>query len=661
MTLRLMWKLVINNFKSIRMMVVPFILSLSFIFGLHFILLSISMNDYFHREAEMITTFAIVAQFILFLLSVSFALYANQFMMHHRKKNFALSMMFGMEKKHLCFLLLIENIIEFVIIAVISVIGGFLFSLLMFMFLNKVLQRHHHVTLADFTLNMNVVWLTLLILILVMGLIFLVNIVKVTLQNPIQLVQKENNQSQRIKKVRLIILLVLGLVLLGSGYYLALTTQGIFHSLLTIFEAMLLVFVGTYCLFMSLSLFTLKGLQRIPRVYYHPVLFFSINGMISRMKTDAISLANMSVICTFLIATIGLTIMTYQGAPNLVKTLTDQRDYTTVITVENEKNKSLKAKTEKVLDDVQKYATISQLKQRYFVILGIDIKDNNVFDVAHNDQKATVQFTPEKEYNRVFNKNLKLAPNELGITENSNKLGKQKSIQIGDQMYSRVDLKDTRAMIRSTMESDIFVVVPDEQQLDQILHTLLPADKNLQNYKRVDLAFNVDEGKHALEQHSMDILKKDHVQLTNTKEMSRLVYQLDSGLIFLGVIISAALITILFLILYYKQMVEADEDQKRYALLSQLGVEGTTIRKVINQQLRWLFTLPALVAIIHTLVATKIIYKIISVLGVQNMWQFALVYFGVLVIVVVCYGLLCIGVSTIYYNIVYRGLKRPHE
>ena len=133
MTLWLMWKLVINNFKSIRMMVVPFILSLSFIFGLHFILLSISMNDYFHREAEMITTFAIVAQFILFLLSVSFALYANQFMMHHRKKNFALSMMFGMEKKHLCFLLLIENIIEFVIIAVISVIGGFLFSLLMFM------------------------------------------------------------------------------------------------------------------------------------------------------------------------------------------------------------------------------------------------------------------------------------------------------------------------------------------------------------------------------------------------------------------------------------------------------------------------------------------------------------------------------------------------
>lgn len=108
-------------------------------------------------------------------------------------------------------------------------------------------------------------------------------------------------------------------------------------------------------------------------------------------------------------------------------------------------------------------------------------------------------------------------------------------------------------------------------------------------------------------------------------------------------------------------MVEADEDQKRYALLSQLGVEGTTIRKVINQQLRWLFTLPALVAIIHTLVATKIIYKVISVLGVQNMWQFALVYFGVLVIVVVCYGLLCIGVSTIYYNIVYRGLKRPHE
>ncbi|MCQ9903650.1 ABC transporter permease, partial [Staphylococcus aureus] len=79
-----------------------------------------------------------------------------------------------------------------------------------------------------------------------------------------------------------------------------------------------LVMIGTYCLYLSLGVLLLDWLKRIPKWYYNPKYFFTISGLQSRMNSNAIGLASITMLCTFLIVTVGMTISTYRGISNQV-------------------------------------------------------------------------------------------------------------------------------------------------------------------------------------------------------------------------------------------------------------------------------------------------------------------------------------------------------
>lgn len=62
------------------------------------------------------------------MLTLIFVVYANNFVIKRRQREFALYMILGMEKKHLKIVLIIESYINFIIISCISMIGGYLFG-----------------------------------------------------------------------------------------------------------------------------------------------------------------------------------------------------------------------------------------------------------------------------------------------------------------------------------------------------------------------------------------------------------------------------------------------------------------------------------------------------------------------------------------------------
>ncbi|MCP6379644.1 FtsX-like permease family protein, partial [Klebsiella pneumoniae] len=68
-------------------------------------------------------------------------------MINHKKKEFALNMILGMEKKHIRLIIFIELAIQFSISAVLSIVGGYLFGELFFMILNKLINaRYSHLS-----------------------------------------------------------------------------------------------------------------------------------------------------------------------------------------------------------------------------------------------------------------------------------------------------------------------------------------------------------------------------------------------------------------------------------------------------------------------------------------------------------------------------------
>ena len=97
---------------------------------------------------------------------------------------------------------------------------------------------------------------TLLMLAIMMLFLFIVNNIKITFQSPIKLIQQQHPTEKQWSKPLLYILLIVGIITVVDSYMIALKDTLILVSLRNIFIALILVTIGTYCLFISLECFS---------------------------------------------------------------------------------------------------------------------------------------------------------------------------------------------------------------------------------------------------------------------------------------------------------------------------------------------------------------------------------------------------------------------
>lgn len=89
---------------------------------------------------------------------------------------------------------------------------------------------------------------------------------RVRLANPIELL-RGGQVGEREPKTRWLTT-VIGVAALGAGYAIALTTVDPYSAIAFYFLAVLLVIIGTYCLFTAGSIALLKLLRKNKRYYY---------------------------------------------------------------------------------------------------------------------------------------------------------------------------------------------------------------------------------------------------------------------------------------------------------------------------------------------------------------------------------------------------------
>ena len=64
--------------------------------------------------------------------------------------------------------------------------------------------------------------------------------------------------------------------------------------------------------------------------------------------------------------------------------------------------------------------------------------------------------------------------------------------------------------------------------------------------------------------------------------------------------------------------------------MQQVGIDNDRIKDTINKQIIWIFALPIIVATIHVIFASKIIYNVLGILNVNHVGVFVTSYVGVL-------------------------------
>ena len=289
----------------------PYLLSCGALATMYYILRFLTWNEALQtvRGARTLQAMMFLGCGVVALFSAVLLLYANSFVMKRRQKELGLYSILGLEKRHIAVLCAWETLL----CAAATVPGGIAAGILLSKLILLLLLKLVHVPVAfGFSVSLQGMGETAALL----GILFLAalvwNLLRIGRTRPIELLHSDRAGEREPKTKGL--LAVLGLAALLGGYGIALLTQDPTDALSLFFAAVLLVMLGTYCLFTAGSIALLKGLRANKAFYYQTRHFTAVSGLLYRMKQNAVGLANICILACMVLVTVSGTLCLYLGA-----------------------------------------------------------------------------------------------------------------------------------------------------------------------------------------------------------------------------------------------------------------------------------------------------------------------------------------------------------
>lgn len=268
-------------------------------------------NAYMYVES-----FMAIGMVVALIFSLIFVLYINSFLMKQRKKELGLYNILGMGKGHIAVVLFFET----VYVGLAGIGGGLLAGILLHKLVTLLLYRMLSFSVPfGFSISWTAMGRTAGAFAALLALTLLENLAKVRASKPIELLHG-GDVGEREPKTRWLLTL-LGILTLGGGYYIAVKTSNGAEAIAMYFVAVILVIIGTYCLFTAVSIFILKALRANKKFYYQTRHFIGVSGMLYRMKQNAVGLANICILCTMVMVMVSGTLSLYLGTGDMI----DQR------------------------------------------------------------------------------------------------------------------------------------------------------------------------------------------------------------------------------------------------------------------------------------------------------------------------------------------------
>lgn len=649
-------KLAVTNIKKNGKTYFPYILTCISTIAMFYIMHFISVNKGLDvmSGGKQLKIILNLGTYVIGFFSVIFLFYTNSFLIKRRKKELGLYNILGMEKKHIAKVLFWETFFVAFISMATGLLLGIVVSKLMFLVLLKIL--HFEVQMGFFISNQSMVNTADLF-----GAIFVLtlmnNLRQIHLAKPVELL-KGGQVGEKEPRTKWILTLI-GILSLGAGYYIAVTTDAPLAALNKFFVAVIFVMIGTWALFTAGSIALLKMLRKNKKFYYKTNHFINVSGMIYRMKQNAVGLANICILSTTVLVMLSTTVSLYIGMEDVLRTRYPRDISISANNVSKEKaemiNSLIKEQADKdniAMKNIVKYRSLSLAM----------IQDKNYFTDEGNDLDANylcfLELIPLSEYNDVENKSISLKENEVllftyrgEIAENSiNIMGNEFKIK------ERINNMTVDGIASAVVANGYFVIVPDEKTIEKIYGSSRKADSKMGNLSYY-FAFDTDDNAEKEIALTNEINNKIS-QLSidgrseGLEESRESFFSLYGGLFFLGIFLGALFIMATVLIIYYKQISEGYDDRERFEIMQKVGMSKEEIKKSIGSQVLMVFFLPLATAVIHIAFAFKVITKLLAVLNLTNITLFVFCTSGTILIFAIFYAIVYILTSKVYYRIV---------
>ena len=617
------------------------------------------------RGAAYVKLMMFLGIIIIGIFSVIFLLYTNSFLMKRRKKELALYNMLGMEKRHIAGILCYESLY----VALIGIAGGLLCGILL----------HKLVTLAlfkllrfdvpfGFTISTVAIKASVILFTSIIVITLLFNLVGIRRAKPIELL-KSSSAGEREPKSKWILALI-GVLSLGAGYYIALTTKSAIRALTIYFLAVFLVIIGTYCLFTAISIVVLKQLRRNKKLYYKTKYFIGISGMLYRMKRNAVGLANICILSTMVLVMVSGTLSLYLGTEDMIDRFCPGQ-IVPQITINSESKNGFQKDImiEKIKDIIEKNdGKITQFED-YTYLAFVAGKGENYYHTnienGFNADFAQLCFITQEDFRKVTGKETNLEENEILFFSDTMKDKENIRIETGDYTFDFTiveHLKSFPSVGNLTAIVDTgYAVVKDEQ----VLRALYKGQKSAYGEKASGLEWVAiidtdlkedDQIKCAREIGNLsqeDVMGDYKGLLVNTRaENSADFYATSGGFHFLGLFLGFLFNMATVLIIYYKQISEGYEDKARFEIMQKVGLPKKEIRCSVSMQILIVFFAPLAVAAIHVAFDFKLMVKLLSLFYLTDNRLTMLCTFGTLLGFAVIYGIVYWLTARTYYKIV---------
>lgn len=649
------WKLAAINIQKNGKIYFPYILTCILTVAMYYMILSLAGNPgiYDLVGGSLIASTLNMGCFVTAFFAVIFLFYTHSFLIKQRKKEMGLYNILGMEKRHLGHLLACETLYILGISLAAGLGIGLLMDKLLFLILMKMFDGT--VTLG-FQIHSEVIGSVIMLFSYIFAAIFLNSLRQIYLTKSIELLHSAD-MGEREPKIKWFMSLA-GIICLGSGYAIALMTTNPMEAILLFFFAVILVMIGTYCLFIAGSIAILKMLRRNHRFYYHPRHLIVVSGMIHRMRQNAVGLANICILSTMVLVMISSTMCMYLGSQEAI-----QRNcpHTIVVQAEGIQNE-LPQRMEAILKENQIEGE-SAVLYRYLDYTAYRKGNVLITDPAQDDSGSVVCgiiVMALEDYNRCQNTQYTLDSHEVILMTDYAEYPEDTLWLAGEEYKIKQVEKaeSTRFVMRSqAIVGGYILIVPDMAtlfQLDEAQRQEYGTEysSQIETYYGVDAALSEEEQNQlrTVAQKTLPVTYAPSVSFQSEEEDT--VIGLYGGLFFIGVFLSILFVIATILIIYYKQISEGYEDRQRFEILQKVGMTRKEIQGTIRFQVFGVFFLPLFMAGVHIAFAFPFIARILQGLSMPNTELFALCTGGCFLVFAVFYAWIYNQTAKTYYHIV---------
>ena len=617
-----------------------------------------------------------LGSFVIFVFSAIFLYYTNSFLVRRREREFGLYNVLGMNKRNLARIVTWESLITAALSLVLGLALGIVLSKLAELGLVNMLGGD-----INYRIRIDVDSLTraLGLYAVIFAVIWLSTVVRVGRSSAVALLRSES-VGEKPPKANWLLGLA-GVVILAAAYYLAVSITNPLDAIVWFFVAVILVIIGTYLLLVAGSVLLCRVLQKNKKYYYRPEHFVSVSSMAYRMKRNGAGLASVCIIATMILVMISSSSCLYFGAEDAVMTRFPRE---TNITLNAENTAQLEdanldiyrkgiadyaAEHDIPVKNVQDYRFINlsgfldgDTAQCYYRRAGVSVSYADIRDfyiISAKDYAAKTGETVSLADDEVLLLTNKCSYDRGTLTlsmENVSHTWRVKSVQSGSIVPPSVGGLVAQITL---IVNDPAAAVEGFRTRDEDDMTLLRFewiygfDTGLDDEASIDFESDLTSAIGQLVPETDNENFGYSYLMTNSRGgASEDFYGSYGALFFIGIMLTLVFMLAAVLILYYKQISEGYEDQKRFEIMQKVGMTKKEIRRSIDSQLLTVFFLPLLLAGVHLAFAFPMIRRLLELFSLYNVGLFVtttLVSFGAFALL---YTIVYRLTAKAYYNIV---------